>query len=57
VASSALLRVRRFARLGLRSSKDAAGGGLRLLPSDRRDGETDEDSRSCKKRGPYTVHM
>ena len=54
VASGALLRVRRFAGLRLRGGEHAAGRGLRLLAADRRDGETDEDSRSRKKRWPLT---
>jgi len=40
-----------------RRNQIATGRRLRLLAADRRDGETNEDSRSQKKRGPCTVHM
>jgi hypothetical protein len=46
VTTRALLSVRRLTGLRLGRGKCAARRGLRLLTADRRDCETDEDSRS-----------
>jgi hypothetical protein len=57
VASRALLRVCGLTSLCLRRRKDATGRGRRLLPADGGDGESNENSRSQNKRGPWTVHV
>ena len=54
VTPRALLRIRGLTRLRLRCR--VYTGGLRLLTAHRCNGETDEDSRSEKDRGPGTVH-